>query len=95
MLTRREVLAACDALLVAESDHYEFYEWLCPGARWEGYQWNMVYHLVKDRMWEDLVYHLTHNLSGTHIRKEILAVLNQSAPRLCSELNLNLQEQTC
>ena len=48
----------------------------------------MVRHMVQDSLWDDLVYHLTHNLKDTHIKERILYVLWQFAPRLCHTLGL-------
>lgn len=89
MLTRAMIRAAHQALLNAENNYWEEYPTdVDMGARWTGHQWNMVRHMVELHYLDELVYHLTHNLKETHIRKEILHVLHQSAPQFCQELNL-------
>ena len=49
----------------------------------------MVRHMVQDCLWDDLKYHLTHNLRETHIKDQILQLLWQSAHRLCRTLGLD------
>ena len=90
MITRGLRAAAVLALCQAEYDHWNSnpLRFRDTAERWEGYQWNMVRHMVQDCLWEDLTYHLTHNLKETHIRDQILQLLWQSSPRLCQALGL-------
>ena len=90
MITRRVRAAALLALFHAEWEYWEDHpkEWRDLADRWDGYQWNMVRHMVQDCLWEDLTYHLTHNLRETHIKDQILQLLWQSSPRLCQALEL-------
>ena len=91
MITRGVCAAAVRALMRAEWEHWEEYAgtWHDLGHRWDGFQWNMVRHMVQDRLWDDLTYHLTHNLQGTHMQERILRLLWHSAPRLCQTLGLH------
>ena len=90
MITRGVRAAALLALYQAEWDYWDDHpkEWRDLADRWDGYQWNMVRHMVEACLWEDLHYHLTHNLRETHIKEQILHVLWQSSPRLCQALQL-------
>ena len=90
MITRGLRAAALLALCQAEFDYWEDHpkEWRDLADRWDGYQWNMVRHMVQDGLWNELKYHLTHNLKETHIREQILHVLWSATPRLCSILGL-------
>ena len=90
MITRGLRAAALLALCQAEFDYWEEHpkEWRDLADRWDGYQWNMVRHMVQDGLWDDLTYHLTHNLKETHIKDQILQLLWQSSPRLCQVLGL-------
>ena len=91
MITRGVRAAALFALYQAESNYWEDHpkEWRDLGDRWDGYQWNMVPHMVQDCLWDDLIYHLAHNLRETHIKEQILHLLWQSSPRLCQTLGLD------
>ena len=91
MITRGVRAAALLALFHAETDYWEVYpqKWRDLEVRWIGYQWNMVRHMVQDCLWDELVYHLTHNLRDMSTKEEILHVLWQSAPRLCQTLGLD------
>ena len=91
MITRGVRAAALLAFFHAETDYWDFYpqKWHDLDVRWIGYQWNMVRHMVQDCLWDELVYHLTHNLRETHIKEEILHLLWQLAPRLCQTLGLD------
>ena len=90
MITRGVQAAALRALCQVESTYWEQHpkEWRDLADRWDGYQWNMVRHMVQDALWEDLRYHLTHNLKETHLRDQILQLLWQASPRLCQSLGL-------
>ena len=90
MITRGLRADALLALTQAENLYWEEHpkEYRDLADRWDGYQWNMVRHMVQDAHWEDLVYHLHHNLKDTHIRDQILQVLWTSTPRLCTVLGL-------
>ena len=90
MITRGVRTAALVALYQAEFDYWDDHpkEWRDVGDRWDGYQWNMVRHMVHDCLWEELKYHLTHTLKETHIKHQILHLLWQSSPRLCQTLGL-------
>ena len=90
MITRGVRVAALLALFHAEWEYWKDHpkEWRDLADRWDGYQWNMVCHMVQDCLWEDLTYHLTHNLRETHIKDQILQLLWQSSPRLCQALEL-------
>ena len=91
MITRGARAAALLALYQAEFDYWEDHpkEWCDLADRWDGYQWNMVRHMVQDCLWDDLTYHLTHTLQETHIKDQILHLLWQSSPRLCQTLGLS------
>ena len=91
MITRGVRAAALLALYQAEFDYWESHpkEWRDLADRWDGYQWNMVRHMVQECLWEDLAYHLAHNLKETHIRDQILQLLWTSSPRLCQSLGLD------
>ena len=91
MITRGVRAAALLALFNAEWNYWEDHpkEWCDLGDRWDGHQWNMVRHMVQDCLWDELKYHLTHNLKDTHIKGQILHLLWQSAPRLCQTLGLD------
>ena len=88
MITRGVRAAALLALYQAESTYWDDHpkEWRDLADRWDGYQWNMVRHMVQDCLWDDLVYHLTHNLRDTHIKDQILQLLWQSSPRYVPNL---------
>ena len=90
MITRGIRAAALLALFHAESNYWEDHpkEWRDLADRWDGYQWNMVRQMVQDCLWDELAYHLTHNLKETHIKWQILHLLWESAPRLCQTLAL-------
>ena len=91
MITRGLRAAAVLALCQAESEHWNRnpLRFRDVADRWEGYQWNMVRHMVQDGLWEELTYHLTHNVKDTYIRREILQVLWTAVPRLCTLLELD------
>ena len=90
MITRGVRAAALQALRRQEWDYWEDHpkEWCDLEDRWDGYQWNMVHHMVRACLWDELTYHLMHNLKESHIRQQILQLLWQSAPRLCQTLGL-------
>lgn len=90
MITRAVRRKALAALEEAERRYWEDHpkEWMDLADRWDGFQWNMARAMVEQRKWEDIHYHLTHNLRETHIKDKILSVLWHSAPPLCQELNL-------
>ena len=91
MITRGVPADALLALFHAEWNFWEEYpkEWRDLADKWNGYQWNMVHHMVQESMWDDLAYHLTHNLKDApRIKHQILHVLWESAPRLCQSLAL-------
>ena len=90
MITRGVRAAALDALRRKEWDYWKDHpkEWCDLTDRWDGYQWNMVHHMVKGCLWNELAYHLNHNLQETHLKDQILQLLWQSAPSLCQSLGL-------
>ena len=92
MSTRGVCAAALQALERKEWDYWENHpkEWRDLADRWDGYQWNMVRHMVQACLWDELVYHLNHTLKETHIKDQILHLLWQSAPRLCQTLTLEV-----
>lgn len=91
MITRRVKTEALIALRDAEMRYWDDHpkEWGDLADRWDGFQWNMVGAMVEQSKWEDLEYHLRHNLKETHIKDQILAELKHSAPALYKELNLH------
>ena len=56
-----------------------------PTALWEGYHWQYVRVLVQTRMWWDLKHHIK-GLRGTHVKDQILYLIELNAPRLYREL---------
>ena len=90
MITRGVRTAALQALVDRETTYWDEHpkEWGDLADRWDGYQWNMVRHMVQDCLWDELTHHLSHTLKETHIRDQILHVLWQSAPGLCRTLGL-------
>ena len=91
MITRGVRSAALLALVDKETIYWDEHpkEWGDLADRWDGYQWNMVRHMVEACLWDELVYHFTHTLRETHIKDQILTLLWQSAPRLCRTLGLD------
>lgn len=91
MITRGLRATAVLALFNAESHYWDTHpkEWRDLADRWDGYQWNMVRHMVQDGLWDDLTYHLIHNLKETHIKDQILTLLWTEVPRLCRLLALD------
>lgn len=91
MITRGVRAAALLALFHAETDYWDHHpkEWWDLDDRWDGFQWNMVRHMIQDCLWDELVYHLTHNLRETHIKEQILHLLWQATPRFCHTLGLD------
>ena len=90
MITRGVRTAALLALVDRETSYWEDhpYEWRDLADRWDGYQWNIVRHMVQDCLWDELTHHLTHNLKETHVRDQILQLLWTASPRLCEILGL-------
>lgn len=90
MITRGLRAEAVRVLSQAEWQYWEDHpkEWKDLSDRYDGYQWNMVRHMVEACMWGELTYHLTHNLKDTPIRNQILQLLWQKVPRLCHQLGL-------
>ena len=90
MITRAVKSKALDSVRYAERQYWEEHpkEYFDLVDRWDGYQWNIVGDMIERNYWEDLQYHLRHNLRETHIRDQIIYVLKHSAPSLHKELKL-------
>ena len=63
------------------------YRWPChdPVVIWDGYHWQFVRVLVQTRMWWDLKNHIK-ALRETHLKDQILYLIELNAPRLYQEL---------
>lgn len=90
MITRAVKAEALKAVRYAEWKYWEEHpkEYYDLTDRWDGFQWNIVGAMIEQSKWEDLEYHLRHNLKETHIRDQIIHLLKQSVPSLHKELNL-------
>ena len=96
MITRGLRAQALLALVDKETTYWDEHpkEWRDLADRWDGYQWNMVRHMVQDCLWDDLIFHLTHTLKDTHICDQILHLLWASSPRLCQSLGLDYKSES-
>ena len=56
-----------------------------PAVIWDGYHWQFVRVLVQSHMWWDLKHHIN-TLQETHLKDQILYLLERNAPRLYREL---------
>ena len=65
-----------------------------PAVIWDGYHWQFVRVLVQSQMWWDLKNHIK-TLRETHLKDQILYLIELNAPRLYRELWGKNDSTTC
>ena len=101
MILKGDVQKALKALIEQEWSYWQEHEqeWkvLCwaggipwkpchdPAVIWDGYHWQFVRVLVQLQLWEDLKNHIK-GLRETHLKDQILYLIELNAPRLYREL---------
>ena len=98
MILKGDVQKALQALIEQEwaywQQHKEEWKALClaggiscqdPAVIWDGYHWQFVRILVQSQLWEDLKNHIK-ALRETHLKDQILYLIELNAPRLYQEL---------
>ena len=93
MILRWDVQRVLQALLETEwsywVDHKQEWMRLChdPADLWDGYHWHFVRCLVQAQLWADLKNHIK-GLCETHLKDQILLLIERASPRLYRELEL-------
>ena len=86
MILKGDVQKALQALIEQEFNYWkEHKEEHDPAVVWDGYHWQFVRTLVQLQLWEDLKNHIK-ALRETHLKDQILYLLECNAPRLYQEL---------